>query len=65
MRRLRFVDRIGPSLRAVDVQSRLLSPQAGSLTPFGPLERILRPLLADAVGWLNKFNPASTVLAKP
>ncbi len=64
MRRLRFVDRIGPSLRAVDVQSRLLLTQPASLMPFGPLERILRPLLADAVGRLNKFNPASTVLAK-
>lgn len=64
MRRVRFVDRIAPSLRAVEVQSRLLSPQAGPLTPFVPLERIIRPLLADAVARLNKFNPASTVLAK-
>jgi tight adherence protein C len=64
MRRVRFVDRIAPSLRAADIQSRLLTPQTGPLTPFVPLERIIRPLLVDAVGWLNKFNPASTVLAK-
>ncbi|WP_309072740.1 type II secretion system F family protein [Arthrobacter sp.] len=62
MRQPRFVERIAPQLKSVDVQSRLLKTQA--VTPFGPLERIIRPVARDAVTWLNKFSPASSVLAR-
>jgi tight adherence protein C len=64
MRQQRFVDRIGPQLKSVDVQSRLLRTGPANITPFGPLERIVRPVLHDAVGWLNRFNPATGVLVK-
>ncbi len=62
MRRTSFVDRIAPQLKSVDVSSRLLSAQA--VTPFGPLERIIRPVARDAVNWLNRFSPASSVLSR-
>ncbi|GAB3532789.1 type II secretion system F family protein [Arthrobacter tecti] len=62
MRRPRFAERIAPQLKSVDVSSRLLSSQ--TVTPFGPLERIVRPVARDAVNWLNRFSPASSVLAK-
>lgn len=62
MRQPRFVERIAPQLKSVDVQSRLL--KAHAVTPFGPLERIIRPVARDAVTWLNRFSPASSVLAR-
>lgn len=62
MRQPRFAERIAPQLKSVDVSSRLLNAQA--VTPFGPLERIIRPVARDAVTWLNRFSPASSVLAR-
>lgn len=62
MRQPRFVERIAPQLKSVDVSSRLLNPQA--VTPFGPLGRIVRPIARDAVTWLNRFSPSSSVLAR-
>ena len=35
-----------------------------NLTPFGPLERILRPLIRDATAKLGKFNLGSSALAR-
>jgi tight adherence protein C len=64
MRRRSFADRIYPQLKSVELPSRLLHPAAGNLTPFGPLERIVRPLLLDAVHWLGRFNPAPTLLSR-
>ncbi|QTG80616.1 type II secretion system F family protein [Arthrobacter crystallopoietes] len=64
MRRTRFVDRIAPQLKSVDVQSRLLTAGPVNVTPFGPLERIIRPVLLDAVSWLGRFNLGMTVLSK-
>jgi tight adherence protein C len=64
MRRRSFADRIYPQLKSVDLQSRLLHPGTGNITPFGPLERIIRPLLLDAVRWLGRFNPGSIVLSR-
>lgn len=64
MRSVRFADRIAPLLRTVDVRSKLLREGTRTATPFGPLERILRPVLSDAVGWLNKFNPGTAALLK-
>lgn len=64
MRRRRFVDRIAPQMKSVDVQSRLLHPGSINQTPFGALERIIRPVLSDAVTWAGKFNPGTNQLAK-
>ncbi len=64
MRRTRFVDRIAPQLKSVDVQSRLLAAGPVNVTPFGPMERIIRPVLLDAVSWLGRFNLGTTVLSK-
>ncbi|KNC19568.1 type II secretion system protein F [Arthrobacter sp. RIT-PI-e] len=64
MRPVTLTQRIAPQLRAVDMQSRLLAATPANVTPFGPLERILRPLLADAVSWSHRFNPASAGLAR-
>ncbi|MDQ0735503.1 type II secretion system F family protein [Arthrobacter agilis] len=63
MRPVTLTQRIAPQLRAVDVRSRLLAEAPADLTPFGALERILRPLLADAVSWSHRFNPAAATLA--
>lgn len=62
MRQPRFAERIAPQLKSVDVSSRLLNSHA--VTPFGPLERIIRPVVRDVVGWLNRFSPASSVLGR-
>ncbi len=64
MRPGRFADRIAPQLRAADAGSRLLAGSHDALQPFVPLERILRPLLHDLVGWLTRFNPTTTVLSR-
>ncbi|WP_434993738.1 type II secretion system F family protein [Arthrobacter sp. Ld5] len=64
MRATTLTERIAPQLRAVDLRSRLLMDPPGNVTPFGPLERILRPLLADAVAWSHRFNPATATLAR-
>ncbi|MHA7209607.1 type II secretion system F family protein [Arthrobacter sp. MDT1-65] len=64
MRPVTLTERIAPQLRAVDVQSRLLAEAPANITPFGPLERILRPLLADAVSWSHRFNPAAATLSR-
>lgn len=59
LRPLTFSDRIGPQLRTGSQGSRLLALPAADLTPFGPLERILRPVLHRAVKRVNLLNPAS------
>ncbi|MHA7278875.1 type II secretion system F family protein [Arthrobacter sp. MDT2-2] len=64
MRPPTLTQRVAPQLRAVDSRSRLLSESPANVTPFGPLERILRPLLADAVSWSHRFNPAAATLAR-
>lgn len=57
-----FADRIAPQLRSSVHGSRLLSP--ADVTPFGPLERIFRPLLRNAVVKLNRISPAASALYK-
>jgi tight adherence protein C len=47
-------DRLSPYLRDAPRPSRLLVPSA-SLTPFPTLERILRPVLADAVRFVERW----------
>ena len=55
LRRPRLEDRIAPYLRDTPAPSRLLAaePRAAA-TPLGALERILRPVLGQAVGWLDR-----------
>ncbi|HEV7168913.1 MAG TPA: type II secretion system F family protein [Micrococcaceae bacterium] len=62
MRRPSFADRIEPQLRSVASQSGLLRDADGPVTLFGPLERILRAVLKDAVGWLGRYNLGTAAL---
>ena len=62
MRRVPFAERVAPQLRSGRPASRLLAAQDPSETPFGPLGRILRPLLTDLVAWANRLNPVGGAL---
>jgi tight adherence protein C len=53
-RRPRLDDRLGPYLRDAPRPSRLLTSPQG-LTPFPTLERILRPVLGDAMRFIEKW----------
>ena len=64
LRRRRFADRIAPQLKSIEMKSRLLDGGPENVTPFGPLERIFRPVLRDSVTWLGRFNFGSTLLSK-
>lgn len=65
MRLPTFAERIAPQLTAADVgHSRLLGGPDDLVTPFGTLERILRPVLHDVVARLGRFSPAPAVLAR-
>src|SRR6188508_870264 len=64
MRPTTFVERIGPQLKSHNLESRLLRAAPRNITPFGPLERILRPVIGDAVTWLGRLNPGSTALSR-
>lgn len=61
MRAIPFVERIEPQLRSQKLESRLLSSNS-DVAPFGPLERILRPVVRDALRYLAKFNLGTTSL---
>ena len=63
LQRRSFADRVAPHLRSVTPASRLLSPGPADLTPFGTVERILRPVLRDAVRRLARLSPANGPLA--
>lgn len=54
LRRPRLDDRLSPYLRDAPRPSRLLTTST-SLTPFPTLERLLGPVLADAIGLLNRW----------
>lgn len=54
LRRPTFDDRVGPYLTDGVAPSRLLVPPEPTWTPFPTLERLLRPLLADAVRALDR-----------
>ncbi|MDK1359507.1 type II secretion system F family protein [Arthrobacter sp. zg-Y1219] len=64
LRPVTFSERIGPQLRTGGHGSRLLAAPAGDLTPFGPLERILRPALHLVVRRLNRINPVTRDLER-
>ena len=53
-RRPSLDDRLGPYLRDTPRPSRLLS-RTGALTPFPTVERLLRPVLGDAVRLLERW----------
>lgn len=57
-----FADRIAPQLRSVTHGSRLLEP--ADTTPFGPLQRVFRPVLQELVHKLARINPANSALQR-
>jgi tight adherence protein C len=62
MRPTSFLERIQPQLKSQNLESRLLSAASDNLTPFGPVERILRPVMKDGLAFLNRFNLGSSAL---
>ncbi|MEH0111004.1 type II secretion system F family protein [Tersicoccus sp. MR15.9] len=50
-----FADRIAPQLRGAATRSRLLDDSAPA-TPFGPVERIFRPVIVDVARWFSRFT---------
>jgi tight adherence protein C len=64
MRAVTLSQRIEPQLKSHNLESRLLHPGEQNLTPFGPLERILRPLLRDGMAVLGRLNPVSKATAR-
>ncbi|ALV45990.1 type II secretion system protein F [Arthrobacter alpinus] len=55
MRKTSFVQRVEPQLRSVGSRSKLLDADDSS-TLFGPLEKIFRLFVSDAVHKLGRFN---------
>ena len=53
-RRITLDDRLAPYLRDAPRPSRLLA-RSQALTPFPTLERLLRPVLGDAIGFLERW----------
>lgn len=64
LRPVSLAERIGPQLRSHNLESRLLRPAPGNVTLFGPLERILRPVVRDWVRALGRLNPGSSALQR-
>ncbi|SFT36414.1 tight adherence protein C [Arthrobacter sp. ov118] len=62
MRPTTFVERIEPQLRTHNLESRLLRTAPRNVTPFGPLERILRPALRDGLKSLGRINLGAAAL---
>jgi tight adherence protein C len=65
MRAVTLSQRIEPQLKSQNLESRLL--HAGgqqNVPPFGPLERIFRLLLSDALTALGRLNPVSKTTAR-
>ncbi|MBT8161052.1 MULTISPECIES: type II secretion system F family protein [Arthrobacter] len=63
MRAIPFAERIEPQLKSQYVESRLLASPS-EIAPFGPLERILRPVLQDGCRYLARFSFDITALNK-
>jgi tight adherence protein C len=64
MRAVTFSERIEPQLKSQNLESRLLNTGEHNLVPFGPLERILRPILRDGLAALGRLNPVSKATAR-
>ena len=65
MRATTLAERIEPQLKSQNLESRLL--RAGGIqnvTPFGALERIMRPMIRDGVAALGRLNLGSKGLAR-
>jgi len=58
MRAMTLSERIEPQLKSQNLESRLLNAGKQTLTPFGPLERILRPVFRDWLSALARLNPS-------
>jgi len=58
MRPITLSERIEPQLKSQNLESRLLRAGEQNLTPFGPLERILRPVFRDWLTTLGKLSPS-------
>ncbi|MFH5878060.1 type II secretion system F family protein [Arthrobacter sp. NA-172] len=63
MRATTFAERVEPQLKSHNLESRLLA-STSDLAPFGPLERILRPVFRDALHYLARFNFGTAALNK-
>ncbi|MDQ0690393.1 tight adherence protein C [Arthrobacter sp. W4I7] len=59
IRAVTLSQRIEPQLKAQNLESRLLRAGEQNVTPFGSLERILRPFLRDGLAALGRLNPVS------
>ncbi|TQJ33037.1 type II secretion system F family protein [Arthrobacter sp. SLBN-122] len=64
MRPISLSERIEPQLKSQNLESRLLRADEQNLTPFGPLERILRPVFRDWLSALGKLNPSPGATAR-
>ena len=64
MRATTLAERIEPQLKSQNLESRLLSLGEANLTPFGPLERILRPVIRDGMAALGRLNPSPGATAR-
>lgn len=65
MRATTLAERIEPQLKSQNLESRLLRAGAAqNVTPFGPLERIMRPLIRDGIAALGGLNLGSNGLAR-
>jgi len=62
MRSTTFAERIGPQLKSHNLESKLLRTSPRNVTPFGPLERILRPVIRDGIASLSRINLGSSAL---
>jgi len=58
-RRVRLVQRVAPYLRERPSTSRLLT-DAATVTPFPTVERMLRPVVADAAGVLERLGSSAS-----
>ena len=65
MRATTLAERIEPQLKSQNLESRLLRAGGSqNVTPFGPLERIIRPMIRDGLTALGRLNPGSKSLAR-
>lgn len=64
LRATSLADRIEPQLRSQNLESRLLRAGDETVTPFGPLEKILRPVIRDGLSALATLNPSPGATAR-
>ena len=64
MRATSLAERIEPQLKSQNLESRLLHANDQPLTPFGPLGRILRPVIRDGLAALGRLNPSPGATAR-